>query len=276
MKDLFYRLIIYINTADEKDTYYNVAWYMANHIDGIASMRINELADACYVSPATISRFCRALGYENFAHLKQECMSFHSHAKKFNNLIHIPIKIMKDDPKKATQLYVNELTTVLGRLPKVLNWDVIDQVLMEIHDTKNVTFFGTQFSNSAAIHFQTDLLMLEKFTTAFMVGERQLEMAKRMKKGDLAIIVSVNGNYAFSHKTLQYLKKSGCTIVLITCMDKNILNIPPDYTIYIGTPKDGKSGKHSLLALMELMSLRYYALFSPSLEGLEENIVKEV
>jgi len=44
------------------------------------------LADLCYTSPATISRFCRALGYENFAHLKQECYTFHSDDKKFNNL----------------------------------------------------------------------------------------------------------------------------------------------------------------------------------------------
>jgi DNA-binding MurR/RpiR family transcriptional regulator len=108
--------------------------------------------------------------------------------------------------------------------------------------------------------------MLEKFTTAFMIGDRQLEMAKRMKKGDLAIILSVNGNYAFSYKTLQYLKKSGCTIVLITCMEEDILHFIPDYKISIGTPKDGKSGKHSLLALMELMSLRYYALYYPSLD----------
>ena len=48
---------------------------MANNFYRIPDMRISELAEECFVSPATISRFCRALGYENFAHLKQECNS---------------------------------------------------------------------------------------------------------------------------------------------------------------------------------------------------------
>ena len=94
MKNLFYRLIIYLDTASEKDTNYNIALFLANNFYRISSMRINELADACFVSPATISRFCKSLGYENFAHLKQECHSFHSNDKKFNNLINVSLNTM--------------------------------------------------------------------------------------------------------------------------------------------------------------------------------------
>ena len=68
MKNLFYRLIIYLDTANEKDTNYNIALFMANNFALISGMRISELANACFVSPATISRFCRALGSENYAH----------------------------------------------------------------------------------------------------------------------------------------------------------------------------------------------------------------
>ena len=83
MKNLFYRLMIYLDTASETDTNYFIALFMANNFYRIPDMRISELAEECFVSPATISRFCRALGYENFAHLKQECNSFHSNNKKF-------------------------------------------------------------------------------------------------------------------------------------------------------------------------------------------------
>ena len=91
MKNLFYRLMIYLDTASETDTNYFIALFMANNFYRIPDMRISELAEECFVSPATISRFCRALGYENFAHFKQECNSFHSNNKKFNNLINIII-----------------------------------------------------------------------------------------------------------------------------------------------------------------------------------------
>lgn len=274
MKNLFYRLIIYLDTASETDTNYNIALFMANNFYRIYSMRINELASVCYVSPATISRFCKSLGYENFAHLKQECYSFHSNNKKFNNLINIPVGQMKNDPVGATRDFVSQVKETLNTLPDTLDWDLIDQVLRLIHDTKDVVFFGTQFSNSAALHFQTDLLMLEKYTTAYMDSERQLDCAKRMTKDSLAIVISAQGNYRNSgFKALQYLKKSGCKIVLLSAGDKNTLGIPVDYRIKLGYPRDGKTGKHALLSVIELMSLRYYTLYYPSLDELQGHIL---
>ncbi len=273
MKNLFYRLIIYLDTASEEDTNYNIALFMAHNFYRIYQMRINELASLCFVSPATISRFCKSLGYENFAHLKQECLTFHSTEKKFNNLVNIPLGEMKNYPTLATQDFISQVTDTLNSLPDSLNWESIDQVLNLIHDTENVYFFGTQFSNSAAIHFQTDLLMLEKYTYAYMDSERQLESAKNMTKDDLAIVISVNGNYSVTgSKTLRYLKKSGCKTVLITARKEN-LDFEPDYIIQLGNVRDGKTGKHALLALMELMSLRYYTLFYPSLDELQGHIL---
>ena len=40
MKNLFYRLIIFLDTAQENDTNYNIAWFMANNFYRIADMRI--------------------------------------------------------------------------------------------------------------------------------------------------------------------------------------------------------------------------------------------
>jgi DNA-binding MurR/RpiR family transcriptional regulator len=265
MKNLFYRLIIYLDTANEKDTNYNIALFMANNFALISGMRISELANACFVSPATISRFCRALGYENYAHLKQECRMFESDVQKFNNLINIPAAKMKSQPVAATREYVNQVIATMQDLPDSLDWSVIDQVLKLIHDCKQVVFFGTQFSNSAAMHFQTDLLMLGKFTTAYMDTERQLECAMNMTKDSVAIVVSVNGHFmGTASKMMKYLKKSKCKVVLITSEERNFLNIPIDYRIKLSKPKDGKSGKHALLTTVELMSLRYYTLYSPS------------
>lgn len=35
MKNLFYRLLIYLDSANETDTNYNIAWYMAHHISEV-------------------------------------------------------------------------------------------------------------------------------------------------------------------------------------------------------------------------------------------------
>ena len=38
MKSLFYRLIIFLDTASEADTNYNIAWYMAHNFSKVAKM----------------------------------------------------------------------------------------------------------------------------------------------------------------------------------------------------------------------------------------------
>lgn len=273
MKNLFYRLIIYLDTASELDTNYNIALFMANNFYRIHEMRINELAALCFVSPATISRFCKSLGYENFAHLKQECYSFHSNDKKFNNLINIPLDEMKLNPQQATSHFIKQIIASYQVFEKNIDWKKIDYILRLIHDSQDVVFFGTQFSNSAAIQFQTDLLMLEKYTQAYMDSERQLECAKKMKNDSLAIIISVNGNYRTTgFKTLQYLKKAKCTTVLLTSVQDPQLGIDIDHVIHLGEAPDGKTGKHLLFTLIELMSLRYYTLYYPSLDELKGHL----
>ncbi len=275
MKNLFYSLIIFLDTAQENDINYNIALFMANNFYRIANMKINEVAKECFVSPSSISRFCRTLGYDNFAHLKQECASFHSNDKKFNNLIHISASLMHDDPKVATEHYVSKVTKNLETLTDSLDWNEIDAVLRAIHDSDHVAFFGTQFSQTAALHFQTDLLMLEKFTMAYMDLSRQLDCAKDLNEDSVAIIFTVNGNYKITaSKVLQYIKKSGCKVVLVTCNKDLDLGLDIDHKILIGNYENRRTGKHNLLTAVELMSLRYYCLYYPSIEELVEHIVQ--
>lgn len=274
MKNLFYRLIIFLDTAAENDTNYNIAWFMANNFYRIADMRISELASECFVSPATISRFCRALGYENFAHLKQECYTFHSNDKKFNNLINIPLEMMQDNPELATKEYANQVVQHILSLPHILDWKEIDATLKLIHDSDSVAFFGTQFSQSAALHFQTDLLMLEKFTMAYMDSSRQLECAKELTEDSVAIIITVNGYFTNSgYKILQYIKRSKCKVVLMTCNAELDIKIPVHHRISLGKSQNRKTGKHTLLTVVELMSLRYYCLYYPSIQELKGHIL---
>lgn len=265
MKSLFYRLIIFLNTASEKDTYYLIAWYMAHHFTKVANMGISQFAQECYVSPATVSRFCRALGYDNYAHLKQECQLFTSNERKFNNLINIPFKQMLNNPQEATVSYCKQVNQAISNIPLYLDWDKIDQLVNLIHDCHNVAFFGTQFSQTVSLHLQTDLLMLEKFTMVYLDIERQIECAKILDENSVAIILSVNGNFLNgSSKILSYLHKSKCKIVVITCRDD--LDINPDITIQIGDKNHVRAGKHALLTVAELIALRYYAIFYPEAE----------
>lgn len=262
MKGLYYRLIIYLDTADESDTNYNIAWYMVHHLEKLATIGISDLAKECYVSPATISRFCRTLGYDNFAHLKQDCSYIKQLKITSPGITKIPVEAMKKRPIAASRDYVEQITLALKDMYEQLDWRAIDTVLRYIKESEKVVFFGSQFSHSAALHLQADLLMLNKFTIAYIDYEKQIESAKHLDSDSVAIIITVNGNFfRTGSKASHYIRKSKCKVVVITQQpDLEIVEIA-DEVILLGDSMYSHVGKHTLLTLMELMSSRYNALF---------------
>ncbi|MFQ6861555.1 MAG: MurR/RpiR family transcriptional regulator [Beduini sp.] len=262
MKGLYYRLIIYLDTADESDTNYNIAWYMVHNLEKLSTIGISDLAKECYVSPATISRFCRTLGYDNFAHLKQDCSYIKQLKQRSQEITKIAVDSMKRTPVKASGDYIEQIILSLQNMQKELDWKAIDNVLRYIKEGKKVVFFGSQFSHSAALHLQADLLMLGKFTIAYIDYEKQIESAKHLDSDSVAIIITVNGNFVKTgSKAFHYIKKSKCKVAIITQQSDLEIAEFADEVIQLGDPQYGHVGKHTLLTLMELMSSRYHALF---------------
>ncbi|MBO6046724.1 MAG: MurR/RpiR family transcriptional regulator [Erysipelotrichaceae bacterium] len=276
MRNLFYRLIMFIDSVDEDDLNYKIALYMVKNFPSLGKMRINELAAECYVSAATISRFCRELGFENYAELKQECLRAIEHERKLGNLIDVEPAVMRDTPKLASTQFLNQLTSDLENFSGSIDWKKIDRVLQMIHDTEDVNFYGIQFSNAAATHLQGDLMVVGKFTHAPIDIQAQERRAKNATEDSLAIIMSVKGNYMYQsgRRTLNYLERSGCTVVVITSQPEDELPILADYVVPLGPFKSSHSGKHALLALVEMMALRYYTLYNPSFDILRNDIGK--
>ena len=70
--DILYTLMSYVNVSSPQDMYYAIAHTILTHIDQIPSISINDLADLCYTSPATISRFCKDMNCKSFVNFKNE------------------------------------------------------------------------------------------------------------------------------------------------------------------------------------------------------------
>ena len=70
--DILYILMSYVNVSSSQDMYYTIAHTILTHLERIPTISINDLADLCYTSPATISRFCKDLNCKNFANFKYE------------------------------------------------------------------------------------------------------------------------------------------------------------------------------------------------------------
>ena len=67
-------LLLVASEQNRGQTNQTIARYCLNHFDQVLTMNITQLAAACHVSAATITRFCHALGYDDFLHFKDECI----------------------------------------------------------------------------------------------------------------------------------------------------------------------------------------------------------
>ena len=71
---LMNKLNEFLYNTDHQDINHFIAKYIKRHIDDIDNMTIEELAQACFVSKAKISKFCKTLGYDSFIAFKDDCL----------------------------------------------------------------------------------------------------------------------------------------------------------------------------------------------------------
>lgn len=84
MGTLLNRLLIILNDGKESSTYYHIANILLCNYDSIQNMTIKEVADLCFVSKSTISKFTRHIGVDDFIELKAS--AFYISNKESNNL----------------------------------------------------------------------------------------------------------------------------------------------------------------------------------------------
>ncbi|WP_242596494.1 MurR/RpiR family transcriptional regulator [Enterococcus plantarum] len=108
MLDLF-DFLHYLNTTKRDATYSRIIIYLFSHLNEIRSLTITEIAERCFVSPATLTRFCRHFGVSSFASLWESLVSLGT-MKKHSGLRMKEQELtdLKNDPKGYLTSYSAE------------------------------------------------------------------------------------------------------------------------------------------------------------------------
>lgn len=254
---LFYRLVLFVNTSSKDDLNYTIADFILKNISEIANMNIVVFANTCHVSPASISRFCRKLGYDDYIHLKMECAKYtSSKSTEYYNAL------MLKDPKKATTQYLKSAASRLEEQIDLLDWQSIEAFLKDIHESQHVSFYGSHFSHSIAQLIQAALLSCNKFSIAKNDSDQQIKIAESCNEESIAIIISVRGSYLKGTPRLKRtIEKSGAKSVLITANHDPRLLEEYDRVLYISSDDDLHMGRLMLLSFSEVVSQLYVTLY---------------
>lgn len=255
------RLRLFIDNHPTHDTNYTIACYILDHFDETIGLSITELASCCFVSQPTLSRFCRALGYDDFYHFRQESLITYSSREEYIEEEKKKLELDPNNVLPGIHQYIEDITTHLQTTMNTFHSKQLDVLLERMHHTKKIVVFGELFSGLMASYMQIGLLYVGKnITTCSNMHALEKEL-KTMTKEDMLLVLSVEGNTARRNPELmKKIIKNPCYTVLFSQNDALVQTYPFDCYIKIANQQFG-TGKYPLVLYIEILTKRYAQLY---------------
>ncbi|WP_050638502.1 MurR/RpiR family transcriptional regulator [Candidatus Stoquefichus sp. SB1] len=263
--DILYTLMSYVNVSSSQDMYYTIAHTILTYLEKIPDISINDLADLCYTSPATISRFCKDLNCKSFANFKHEIAIALEISKDEIHLESHDESEAKRNPQFIVDKIYNETIDSLQKVHQSINIHEIDKICHMIHQAKKVHMIGYQFNKIISNDFQMKMLKLRKFIYAFVERGDEIQRLDMIDEDSLVIIITVRARQQLIDSLIEKTCEHHPQILLIT-MNKEYQNDKIDYIFTIdGTEsrysESSMQGTINFLSLLDLIYVRYGLLY---------------
>lgn len=223
---LLMRLIDILNEYEEGSTFYSIAYTLFLHFDEIQSMSIQEVANMCHVSKSTISKFVRAIHFEDYNDFKNEA---EFKENRFLNPHNYNDNIIQYILSHNKQDYIQNIIQDFQALA-FINMDTIKEIASMIYQYPVICTFGTLFSQLGALDLQYKLAYNHKFIMSFTNDVKQDEYLKNNKDEGVIIIYSNSGHYLDRYQVSSFQEKKSYQfknkkVILITS-NQEMLNHP--------------------------------------------------
>lgn len=249
------KLLAYIGTTLVHDSNYDIAVLLVKNYDRIKGMSIGEVAELCYVSKSSISRFCRFIGFENFKEFKL-CLDLEfSMSSDYSRQFYA---MLCSDEQLAISAYRDELIENIYATISEENVEVVHRVIQVIHECSHVAYFSHHFLWDIGRFFQSKMMMMGKYVEQFLSYTSQLECAGRLDENSLAIICTVGGSYMSRYSEIwNKIRTSGCKILVITQNLSSADLNNADYVLRCGVSNRDDVGKYAAMMTTDYMVMAY-------------------
>ena len=264
--DILYNLLTYINASYSQDMYYTICYQVLNNIEKIPDISINELADLCYTSPATISRFCKALKCDNFAEFKKEVQVGLKQASHEIKLHPDDLVEIHQNPVHCVDMVYDLTINSLFESKKHINIHEIDRLCDIIYDAKKLHFFGFQFNKILASDIQFKLVKLGKFSYAFADRGDDSQRIELLDEDSVAIVLSVRARLSPVGDLIKSIKNREAKVILVTLnAESEVIELADKTFVVHGKESDftesSISGTTVMKTFFDVLYVRYGLLY---------------
>lgn len=253
MANFIYKLQNIINTSpDYDDTDINIARCLLKKLRNITpKTNLQEVADFCYISKSSISRFCKKLGYTNFNEFKYDCIDTEEE-------LHETVIDYHGLEKMDFQLFMNHILNSFISVDTNILDKHIDILCDYIYRKERIFIFATHIPGDLANILQRAVIMTGKMIEFYPRKEHQIEIAKQLCADDLCIFFSLEGNLLMDKSiTIPAIMSQSDKVLITQNMHSKFVE---DFSLVVGLGEyhDEIIGKYKLLFFIDCLINRYY------------------
>jgi len=178
----------------------------------VIGMTLNEFAQACKVSEATIVRFIRKIGFETFQSLKFSLAKEETHSFEIDEIAILP----NDEPAEVVKKITSGCIRTIQNTYNVTNIDEYLRLAHVIRSARRIEIYGVGSSGAVALLMQYKLVRSGYPAIALIDPHMQSFSATLLSAKDLAIAVSQSGSTKDTVDSLEIAKNHGAVTAAIT------------------------------------------------------------
>jgi len=239
-----------------------VADYLLHHPQAPLTLPIGDLAERAGTSAATVTRFCRTIGYSGYVELR---VSIATDVGRSATLDSWTTGIGRtfgpdDSPEELLRILIGSHTRMLREATSAIDLTVMAEVSRRIALSRHVDIYGVGGSAMLADELQGRLYRIGITTYAWAEVHTGLTSAAIQDAGTVAIGISTTGRTDETIQMLTEAGRSGALTVAISNNPTSPLAELADLSIVTSIHEqfrqpDDLSAKHGQLLVLDLLYL---------------------
>ncbi|MER7166684.1 MurR/RpiR family transcriptional regulator [Micromonospora sp. NPDC000207] len=236
---------------------------VADHVladpETAARSTIVELAEGSGTSPATVTRFCRAMGFDGYADLRLGIAAETGRARSAGWSVDIGREIQPGDPldRVLEQLMAAD-TRAMHDTAALLDLTEVERAAMAIAGAGRVTIVGAGGSALVGQEMQLSLHRIGVAAWAWNDVHDGLASAALLGAGDVALGISYTGQTRETVEMLAEAGSRGATTVALTGFPRSTLADLADVVLLTASQStsfrpDALSARHPQLVVLDLL-----------------------
>lgn len=261
---LYNRLMIILNEEVPGSAYYHIALMMLERLGSLSEIPIGRMAELCAVSKSTISKFIRALGYEDYKDFREAAIF---EENKYQNDSNYVTNVMGFLDRHSLATYVDTVCADVRATCEGIDLAAVDRLAHDLVRYEKVAAFGLMFSETAAIDLQTKLGYNGKFIITNMNDSKQDRFIREADEDTLIIVFSESGRFIdkygsmiddFSEKDV--FDRTRARVVLVSSNDGMLHDRRVSYGVKIRHTRDLRTHSFTYQVVTDLIVYRYREL----------------